>query len=84
MTHYLRITIKAVFFEKFHNMKKVIVTLAALLVMGSMAFAQDAAKMSDKKVEKKTTTKTATKTKSDKMGKKTTKKTETKTETKAK
>ena len=66
------------------KMKKIFTLAAALLVMGSASFAQDAAA---KKTTKKTETK-KTETKSDsKMGDKktkSTKKTETKTETKSK
>ncbi len=67
------------------KMKKIFTLAAALLVMGSASFAQDAAaKKTTKKTEtKKTETKSDSKM-GDKKATKSTKKTETKTETKAK
>jgi len=71
--------------QKNYKMKKIFTTAVALLVMGSVSIAQDAAKKnSDKKMEKKEVKTTTTESKMDsKDGKKETKKTESKkTETK--
>ena len=79
MLHFLKFTYSYLTLQKNHTkMKKIVLSAAALLVMGS-AIAQD--KMAPAKETKKTTTKTATKT--DAAGdKKTTTSTETKTATK--
>ncbi len=70
------------FAQNHSKMTKIVTTVAALLLMGSVAFAQDA---KTEKKETKKTTKTETKTDGKKETKKTeTKKTETKTETKKK
>ncbi len=83
--------------QKNQKMKKIITSVVALLVMGSVSFAQDAPKTEKKKSVKKTETTTetkdgtkTTKTETKKMDKKddgktkSKKKTETTTETKAK
>ena len=93
------IAITVSFAKKSHKMKKIITSVVALMVMGSVSFAQDTKKAETKKTTKKTETKTeskdgmkttkkeeSTKTTSKDGGAKTKskKKTETSTETKAK